>query len=410
VRAFQGILAAGATIVVAATIAGYAGAASPQLSALRPHGASDAAQSSILKSGLSQSRLLALQLAGKLAAPVPPAVLRRQLQAVNGPRPKLAFHAGAQVGIWAANTNFNYLVGQSANGKKTVTAVDLSVNSCYSPVALKVDHGQNVWVGCELTSDSSTNGAAQEYSSTGTFEARYVPACPGNVKNCSTFSALPWDTGIDPSGNIFASLNLFSIETCQTSCNTTLGGGFEWWSGSNPSALPQLITLTESCAPVCGVGFMDIDGAGNLWFTFSGYNASNTYGFGLGEVTNPTKKPKFTIVEPIGTYGFFGGVYVSGAGTTLNVIDQKAATISQYHLPLAPSGTPFNVIGPIPQNAFGVGDPVSGGFDASDKQLAIGDTGGWLDIGKAAKNKWSLVASPNFYSGLEGASYSPSDK
>ncbi len=79
---------------------------------------------------------------------------------------------------------------------------------------------------------------------------------------------------------------------------------------------------------------MDVDSSGNLWFTFSGYDQS-TYGFGLGEISSPTKSPKLTIVEPIGTYGFFGGVYASNGGKTLNVIDQTARTISQYHLPLA---------------------------------------------------------------------------
>lgn len=154
---------------------------------------------------------------------------------------------------------------------------------------------------------------------------------------------------------------------------------------------------------------MDVDAAGNLWFTFSGYKQS-TYGFGLGEVTNPTTNPQFTIVESVGTYGFFGGVYVSNGGGALNVIDQKSRTISQYHLPLSPSGAPFKVLGPTRQNAFGIGDPVSGGFNKAESKMAIGDTGGWFDIGKVSSNAWSDVANPNFYSGIDGAAYTPSDK
>jgi len=396
------------SVVAVASIVGCAGTPSLQHAG---SGAMIAVPAGGLRGSLTQSHLLALQLAGELPAPVPAPVLRRQLQALEQPRPKLPSSTGAQVGLWAANTNFNYLIGQNTSGRKTVTAVDLSANSCYSPVALKVDHAQNVWVGCELTSTSSTNGAVQEYSSAGAFTARYVPSCPNGVRNCSSFTALIWDSGLDAHGNVFASLNLFDLQTCVgTSCTSTLGGGFEWWPAGDASQPPRLITLSDSCNPVCGVGFMDVDATGNLWFTFVGYNASGTYGAGLGEVTNPTKKPQFTIVEPIGTYGFFGGVYTSAGGKTLNVIDQKTRTISQYHLPLASSGTPFNVIGPTPLNAFDIGDPVSGGFNADDKKIAIGDTGGWFDIGKVAANTWSAVANANFYSGLEGAAYTPSDK
>ena len=302
------------------------------------------------------------------------------------------------------------MLGQDSTGGKTVTAVDLSQNSCYSPVALKVDRAQNVWIGCELTSFSGTNGAVQEYSGAGVLQKRYLPACPMPAAHCQSFSGYGYDSGLDANGNVFASLNLYDIQICNPSCVDTLSAGFEWWPKGNPSATPRLISTGSNCSPVCGVGFMDVDGSGNLWFTVSGYDQTSTFGFGLGEITNPTKKPRFTLVEPIGTYGFFGGVYVSGGGATLNVIDQKARTISQYHLPLAPSGSPFNVLGPTPQTAFGVGDPVSGGLNHAETKLAIGDTGGWLDVGKVASNAWSAVANLNFYSGIEGAAYTPSDK
>jgi hypothetical protein len=323
--------------------------------------------------------------------------------------PHLALNRGAKVAMWASNTNFNYLLGQDSTGRKTVTAVDLSQNSCYSPVALKVDSARNVWVGCELTSLSATNGAVQEYSNAGVLLKRYTPACPSHVSGCASFSGYGYDSGIDSRGNVFASLNLYDIQTCNPSCNDQLSAGFEWWSKGDPSATPRLISVGTNCSPICGVGFMDADSSGNLWFTFSGYDQT-TYGFGLGEIASPTKSPKLTIVEPIGTYGFFGGVYASNGGKTLNVIDQKARTISQYHLPLAASGAPYNVLGPTLQNAFGVGDPVSGGFNAAETKMAIGDAGGWFDVGKLSSNAWSAIASPNFYSGIEGAAYTPSDK
>jgi hypothetical protein len=362
------------------------------------------------KGGMTPSKLLKLQLEGRLPAPVPRNALRYELQQQRRPRPQLAFHAAAQVALWASNTNFNYLLGQNQRGNKTVTAIDASANGCFSPIALKVDHTQNLWVGCELRSTSATGGVLQEYSDSGILKTQYIPACPNPVSECQSFNGYGYDSGIDPSGNVFASLNLYSIETCNPSCVSNLGAGFEWWPAGNPSATPTLISLGTSCAPVCGVGYMDVDGSGNLWFTISGYDSNSNFGFGLGEVKHPTSNPKFTIVEPLGTYGFFGGVYVSNGGKMLNVIDQSSRTISQYNLPLSPSGAPFNVLGPTPTTAFGVGDPVSGGFNQTETDMAIGDTGGWLDVGKLPSNKWSSRSNANFYSGIDGAAYTPSDK
>ena len=364
----------------------------------------------LMKGGMTPAKLWELQLEGRLPAPIPLKALRDRLKRQGHARPHLAFHAGAKVAIWASDTNFNYVLGQSMPNNATVTAIDTSANGCYSPIALKVDHAQNLWVGCELQSSSSTNGVVQEYASTGKLRKKYVPACPSPVSKCQSFSGFGYDSGIDPTGNVFASLNLYGIETCNPSCVSNLGAGFEWWPAGKSSATPKLISVGTNCAPVCGVGYMDVDRSGNLWFTFSGYDSGNDYGFGLGEITSPTTNPAFTIVEPIGTYGFFGGVYISHGGKTLNVIDQNVRTISQYRLPLSPNGAPFKVLGPTPTNVFGIGDPVSGTFNQADSKMAIGDSGGWFDLGNVASNKWSLTANPNFYSGLGGAAYTPSDK
>jgi hypothetical protein len=395
---------AGLAMVLAVAGCGGAGAGTPFRA-----DESASTQAAALRSGLTPVRLRELQLKGVLPAPIPPAVLRFNQRRQRGARPRLAFQRAAKVALWASNTNFNYLLGQDSTGRKTVTAIDLSQNDCYSPVAVKVDGAGNVWVGCELTSFSATSGALQEYSGAGSLMHRYAPSCPSGASGCASFSGYGYDSAVDSHGNVFASLNLYDMRTCNPTCSDQLGAGFEWWPKGNPSSAPHLISVGDNCSPICGVGFADVDSSGNLWFTFSGYNQS-TYGFGLGEVTSPTKKPKVTIVEPIGTYGFFGGVYASAGGRTLNVVDQEALTISQYHLPLSPSGAPFNVLGPTKRNAFGIGDPVSGGFDRSEKKMAIGDAGGWFDIGKVTSNRWSAVASPNFYSGIEGAAYTPSDK
>jgi hypothetical protein len=393
------------TAALVACIAGCTGSMGTQV----PPDASGSDQAAALRTEKTPLVLLELQAEGRLQGPVPPEALRASLRHGRAIRPRLAVHPAAKVGLWASNTNFNYLLGQNASGTKTVTAIDVSENSCYSPVALKVDHARDVWVGCELTSTSGTNGAVQEYSAAGVLEKQFLPSCPSPVSQCQSFSGYGYDSALDASGNVFASLNLYDIETCNPTCGSVLSAGFEWWPKGRPASTPRLISLGANCSPVCGVGFADVDSSGNLWFTFSGYHQT-TYGFGLGEVAHPTKNPQFTIVEPVGTYGFFGGVYASNGGKTLNVVDQKSRTISQYRLPLSPSGPPFNVLGPTLQNAFGIGDPVSGGFNAADAKLAIGDTGGWLDVGKVSSNAWSAVANPNFYSGIEGSAYSPSDK
>jgi hypothetical protein len=363
----------------------------------------------LLRAPMSPTQLLELQAQGQLPAPIPQARVREQLRQIERGRPALKTNKAATIALWATDTNFNYLLGQTADGRTTVTSVNLAPNSCYSPVGVRVDASQNVWVACELTSPSTVSGALQEYGPSGAYEKQYLPTCPAALKGCSMFGGYGWDSGIDSKGDVFTSLNIYSYQVCNPSCTSPLGAGFEWWPKGKNASKPHLISAGASCSPICGVGFMDIDADNNIWFTFSGY-AGTTYGFGLGEVTNPTTNPTVSIVEPIGTYQFFGGVNVSDAGKTLNVLDQSARTVSQYHLPLSPSGTPFHVLGPIPQNAFQVGDPTSGGFNKGETKLAYGDTGGWLDIGDVRANKWAAVASPNFYSGIEGAAYTPSDK
>ena len=365
--------------------------------------------SDLHKGGLTPRQLLRLELEGKLPAPIPRKALRYQLEHLGKNRPRLAFRRAATIGLWASDTNYSYILGQSRRGRLTVTAIDTSSNGCNYPIALKVDRSQNLWAGCEFNA-AFTESVVQEYGSDGTLKSQYTPGCPNPVSQCASFSSLGYDSALDANGDVFASLNLYSIEICNPSCASSLSAGFEWWPAGNPSATPTLISLGANCAPVCGVGYADVDSAGNLWFSFSGYNSSGTYGFGLGEVTNPTTNPVFSIVEPIGTYQFFGGVYASNGGTTLNVIDQTARTISQYGLPLAPNGAPSRVLGPTYVNAFGLGDPVSGAFSQADKKMAIGDAYSWIDIGKVEPNKWRGVGSPNFYSGLNGAAYTPSDK
>jgi hypothetical protein len=410
------LLAASSLSVTLATL--LIGCSTSQGTPVAPAGSQDSLQSAPISSNfiaalrkgrLTPTRLLQLELEGKLPAAMPLKALRYQLKHFASARPHFTHHRSATVALWTSDTNYSYLLGLGRRGHKTVTSIDAAANGCNYPIALKVDHAQNLWVGCEFN-DAFTESVVQEYGADGTLKTQYVPGCPNPVSDCTSFSSLGYDSAVDASGNVFASLNLYSIEICNPSCVSSESAGFEWWPGGNPSATPTLISLGANCAPVCGVGYVDVDGSGNLWFTFSGYNSSSTYGFGLGEVVNPTTRPTFKIIEPIGTYEFFGGVYVSNNGKTLNVIDQNARTISQYRLPLSPTGTPFNVLGPTYTNAFGLGDPVSGGFNQNEKKMAIGDAYSWLNVGKVATNNWHGIGNPNFYSGLSGAAYTPSDK
>ena len=83
--------------------------------------------------GVALSPLLEMQLEGTREAPVPPAVLRFQLQHPGHAPAPSSSRVGAKIGLWASDTNFNYLLGQDSSGRKTVTAIDLSQNSCYDP-------------------------------------------------------------------------------------------------------------------------------------------------------------------------------------------------------------------------------------------------------------------------------------
>ena len=128
--------------------------------------------------------------------------LREQLQRVRQrarPGNRHAKKAGT-IALWATDTNFNYLLGQTSNGRNTVTAVDLSQKNCLSPVGVRVDRARNAWVACELTSPSSTAGALQQYSSSGQYLTQYLPGCPESVKDCSSFEGFGWDSGIDSNG------------------------------------------------------------------------------------------------------------------------------------------------------------------------------------------------------------------
>ncbi|MGC1381850.1 MAG: hypothetical protein WA814_12605, partial [Candidatus Baltobacteraceae bacterium] len=335
--------------------------------------------------------------AGRPSA-LPPSVRERLLATLAlRPRPVVRFHRNAKVGLWVSSSFYNYIFGQSANGKKTLTAIDAASNACYAPTGIKVDHAGNLWVACY---GGYAPGAVQEYPrGSKTPSAVFEDAgCAGS--GCS-FTGYPLDEAFDRNGNVFAT-NAF-VQYCNPSCEDT--GDIAFWSTSAPSAPPALISDPNLLDPY----FMDVDNAGNLYV--DGYGClGSACGYLLDEISNPTTAPAIVNLIAPRTIGYAGGVYVSNGGTVLNLIDQDARTISQYALPWVTHEQPFNVLGPTPANYFGLGDPVSGGFNQNDTSQADADSDGWIDIGKVSSNRFTAVTNINLNGDDEGAAYVPSDK
>ncbi len=346
-------------------------------------------------------QLLELQAAGQLPAPVPRAAVRRQLAQFEQQRRhhlKLP-HDTSSVAMWATTyLEGGTLIGLDASAKKIVAAINVGNAGCSLPTTVKVDRSQNVWSSCGVPN------AAQEYSKDGVLKRAYVGGCPQPVSQCAAFIGESFDESAD-SSDVFTGLAFYELET--TSSTTTIGSGFEWWPANSPSAAPTLIALPYG-DPVEEVDFMDLDKSGNIWFDYYGCSGTSC-GYGLAEITKPTKDPKMVSILPLGSIDEAGGVYIGDAGKVLNVTDQETRMTNQYELPLSPSGKPFNTLGPTRADALGLGDPVSGGFNQAETKLAFGDADGWLDLGKVPANTWKDVQNISFWL-PEGADYTPSDR
>ncbi len=195
----------------------------------------------------------------------------------------------------------------------------------------------------------------------------------------------------------------------------TTTAGFVYWTGG-PSSTPTFITLPSTTGPINyeTVYYMDVNARGNIYFDYYGCENTSPYscGYGLAEVRKPTS-PSYTVIPLLapGSIQFPGGVYVSNGGYTLNVTDQLLRTTSRYHLPISPSSTPFRTLGPTAPNFFGLGDPVSGGFNPSGLRFGLGDAYGWIDVGRThALNQLRDVATTSCGFGCEGFAFTPSDK
>ncbi len=362
------------------------------------------------KGPVSATELLKLQAQGKLAGPVPPKMLLRRIKMLQThSRPHFSFRGkSGVVGAWISITDYSYLIGVNGRLNKAMTDIDTEENGCYDPITVKVDSSQNIWAACE-DNDTFSAGAAQEYSSEGALTNTYNQGCPGNVTGCEDWYSYGFDSASN-SSDVFSAIDFFEYETCNPSCEFEDGAGFEYWPAGDPSASPTLVTLGSDCDPVCDVYYFDLDNSGNIWFDYFGYDSSTgEYGYGVAEVTGATSSPTFVSILAPGALEFPGGVYVSDNGGVLNITDQETRETKQYDLPLSPSGSPFNTLGPTQEDLFGCGDPVAGGFNKAESKLAFGDACGWVDKGAVSTNKWKAMANINFYA-PEGAAYTPSDK
>jgi hypothetical protein len=346
--------------------------------------------------------------AGKAAAPVTHGVMQALLDALeSGKRPKLARQGvprGAKVGLWVADTDYAYLLGFSANGKKTINLVDAESNNCYLPIGLKVDHNKNLWVACQYNYNTFENGIIQEYSPAGVLLNTYNDTSCGTSCGNSYEVGYPGDVAVDSHGNVFAA----NIETenvnCNPSCTYTYSPTIAWWPSSGGS--PTFITDPNMAANPTML-FLDTDTAGNVYV--DGDTSTNYPGAPeLDEISNPTTSPTISDLIPPGTITYGGGVYVSthSGVQTLNVTDQVARTTSQYPLPFA---TLSRLLGPTLLNFEGNGNPISGGFNKTDTHQVIADGYSWLDVGKVNTNVYSVLTNFNILN-PEGAAYSPSDK
>lgn len=312
--------------------------------------------------------------------------------------------------------DYSYMLGLTANAKKAVWATSTeagSSNYCLYPQTAKVDASGNVWTACEYA--NGTEGAAlQEYNSSGTLENQYTSTCPSNF-NCSDY----W----------FSYFFDAAVNTGQQ-CGVTYEYEAEWNSYSDylfgsglicfssPSSSTVVPAWQESnlseynigteCAPICEAWEGDADGRGDVYFTYYGESTS-CFGGGLA-LYNSSNSTVSVLTNPC-LLEFPGGVWI-GSGNAY-VIDQDTRMIYVYALPITASSTPVRTLGPTASNITGIGDPDSGGVNSGSTKMVIGDAYGWDDVGKIGgnKNKWSAAVNFDFIgTGVEGASYSPSNK
>lgn len=374
---------------------------------------------------ISQEGMLKWWIAGKMPGPASKSVLKQWLKIYEN---RASFHpqvsrGAASVGMWVNNSAAGYLIGMKTNGKKAVMAINTVSNGCYNSPGMKVDHNQNVWLACGNTASGSVGGV-QEYSHTGTLLNTYNGNCPSNIPASECLGAFGegYDVGTS-GGSVILSEEYVEwyYEGTGAGCYSGFcykdGTGFYVWS--SPSSQPYFVNVYYNGAgglDIYDVGYMDVDGSGNVYAYYYGYDENNGLsGTGIAEFSNLTSPsgPTVTDIVPAGTlpgtnYGYWGGVAVNGSSSKLTVIQSYNQTAYVYGLPFNPSGTP-TALGPTQKNLVGCGEPIVGGWNSGEVKIAIGDACGWVDTITSGNDATKAIANINF-SGVAAAGYSPSDR
>ncbi len=396
------LTARGALFLLVAVLAGC-GAPSQSLPAGTPAAANAGAfhpfsRSDVAKSRRSPAALLQLEIAGKIPSALPRPVLQRILKRLkSGWRPDVHVDGTGKVGLWAIE-GFNSLIfGQNAKGSKTVAVINTLNNGCYEPFGSKVDREENLWTACG--GYDSGNGAIQEYAP-GSTTPSAIFTQPDTCGSGCTIDATLLDVAFDTTGHVFGANP--SAEICNPKCRQ--GNLLVWWSANAPNSPTGIAD-----ADFTNADYIDVDSKGNLYVEGLGCIGSQC-GALLDQITNPTSSSPSVVNLIPPASGSADGLYISNDGMVLNLIDGTTRTIAQYALPWIAGESAFETLGPTENNYFGDGYPIDGGLNKNDKLMAIGEGGGWIDVGKVKKNRWSMAANANLYPGLVDAAYVPSDK
>jgi hypothetical protein len=369
-------------------------------------------------SQLSKSHYLKMMASGQLPSrTLHDAFMKNYNHYLSNPkfRPAVSHESGTPA-LWNNLFDYSYMIGLNAKAKKALVSVSTAASSsdyCYYPQTAKVDSGGNVWTACEYA--NGTEGAAlQEYNSSGTLVAQYTSGCP-NGYSCDDYWFSEFFDAAVNNGTQCGVAPDYESETDSDSQYRYGSGLICFSSPSDPGTVHaawecnQTGSCTGSeCDPICEAWEGDADTRGDVYFTYEGENTSC---FGGGLALYNSSNGAITSLQSPCLLLFPGGVWV-GNGNAY-VIDQEARMIYVYTLPITSSSTPSRVLGPTKVNITGIGDPDSGGVASGDGKMVIGDAYGWDDAGKIAgnKNKWKVLLNFDFVgTGVEGASYAPSDK
>jgi len=302
-------------------------------------------------------------------------------------------------------------------GKKIVGAL----YDCDAPLGIKTDSAGNLWAAC------AASGTVNMYAPKATKATRVLELT--RTEGSTQIYAYPDDVAFDRDGNLYVA-NAYT-EIISGSISTLNNAEIDVFlanprCGNLPCnhATPDKVILNPHGNLACpssgyceiGVGYSFIDVAvdGNLYQDFYDDVYSCTQScklvhsnIGLDLIRNPLdKKPGFgSLVRKMLSPG---GVYTTGGGAVLNMLDSETHKITRYTLfPFKKMG----VLGPTPQDPhFGDCVPIAMGFNSTETLVAAGDQVCHdAIVGEVAQNHFLAQLNIN-YGALAGAAFDPSDK